>query len=68
MDVVPERVVVLEDSPNGVLAAKRAGLYCIAIPNELTSQLSFFSNGGMPDLVMDSLQKFPWNEFMKEVL
>ena len=68
MDVVPERVVVLEDSPNGVLAAKRAGLYCIAIPNELTSQLSFFSNGGMPDLVIDSLQKFPWNEFMKEVL
>ncbi len=68
MDVVPQRVIVLEDSPNGVMAAKRAGLYCIAIPNGLTSQLSFFSNGGIPDQVMDSLEEFPWDEFMKEVL
>ena len=68
MDVVPERVIVLEDSPNGVLAAKRAGLFCIAIPNELTRQLPFFSNGGMPDQVMDSLKEFPWDEFMKEAL
>ena len=68
MDVVPEKVIVLEDSPNGVLAAKRAGLFCIAIPNELTCQLPFVSNGGMPDLVLDSLRKFPWDEFMKEIL
>lgn len=68
MEVAPERVVVLEDSPNGVLAAKRAGLFCIAVPNGLTRQLQFFSNGGTPDLVMDSIQKFPWDDFMKEVL
>jgi HAD superfamily hydrolase (TIGR01509 family) len=31
--------IVLEDSPNGVLAAKRAGLYCVAVPNTLTANL-----------------------------
>jgi HAD superfamily hydrolase (TIGR01509 family) len=66
MNGVPEKVVVLEDSPNGVLAAKRAGLFCIAVPNSLTSQLPFFSNRGTPDLILDSLLSFPWDEFMKE--
>jgi HAD superfamily hydrolase (TIGR01509 family) len=37
---VPARqAVALEDSPNGVLAAKRAGLTCIAVPNALTARL-----------------------------
>lgn len=43
--------VALEDSPNGVTAAKRAGLYCIAIPNPLTRQL----NLAHADLRLDSL-------------
>jgi HAD superfamily hydrolase (TIGR01509 family) len=61
----PDKVLVLEDSPNGVLAAKRAGLYCIAVPNKITSQLPFFENGGTPDRVLDSLREFPWDEYMK---
>jgi len=32
--------IALEDSPNGVLAAKRAGIFCVAVPNVLTRQLS----------------------------
>jgi HAD superfamily hydrolase (TIGR01509 family) len=28
--------IALEDSPNGVAAALRAGLYCIAVPSEIT--------------------------------
>ena len=31
--------IALEDSPNGIAAAKAAGLYCVAVPNTLTSQL-----------------------------
>jgi HAD superfamily hydrolase (TIGR01509 family) len=62
----PDKVLVLEDSPTGVLAAKRAGLYCIAVPNPLTRQLQFNLNGGAPDLVLNSLVEFPWKEFMKE--
>jgi len=65
MDVDPRRVVVLEDSPFGVLAAKRAGLFCIAVPNQLTSKLSFIEEGGTPDLVMKTLDEFPWNELMR---
>lgn len=34
-----EDAVALEDSPNGVLAAKRAGLTCVAVPNPLTARL-----------------------------
>lgn len=65
MEVSPDKVIVLEDSPNGILAAKRAGLFCIAVPNQLTRKLPFYSNGGTPDMVLDSLLDFPWTEFMK---
>lgn len=51
--------VVFEDSPSGVLAAKRAGLYCVAVPNEITGRMTFHGNGGGPDLVLDSLEEFP---------
>ena len=64
-ELSPEKVVVLEDSPNGVLAAKRAGLYCIAVPNKLTKQLPFYQNGGTPDMILDSLLDFPWTKFTK---
>ena len=36
----PDQAIALEDSPNGVLAARRAGLFCVAIPNSITGQLS----------------------------
>lgn len=32
--------VVFEDSPNGVLASKRAGVFVVAIPNQLTSTMN----------------------------
>lgn len=66
MDLSPEKVLVLEDSPNGVLAAKRAGLFCIAVPNAITIQFPFFSNGGTPDIILESLVEFPWDVFMRE--
>jgi HAD superfamily hydrolase (TIGR01509 family) len=36
----PEEAIVFEDSPNGVTAAKSAGIFVVAIPNPLTRQLS----------------------------
>ena len=32
---------MLEDSPNGVRAAKRAGLFVVAVPNPVTESLHF---------------------------
>ena len=34
-----DEAIVLEDSPNGITAAKAAGLFCVAVPNPLTCQL-----------------------------
>ena len=65
LGLAPDHVVVLEDSPNGVLAAKRAGLYCIAVPNQLTSRLPFYEDGGGPDKVLNTLDDFPWDELMR---
>ncbi len=35
----PVQAMALEDSPNGITSAKAAGLFCVAIPNSLTSQM-----------------------------
>jgi HAD superfamily hydrolase (TIGR01509 family) len=34
-----DQAIAFEDSPNGIQAAKEAGLFCIAVPSELTSGL-----------------------------
>ena len=51
--------VVLEDSPVGVTAAKRAGIFCVAVPNELTRQLSLehadFVLGSLADMSLERL-------------
>ncbi len=33
------QAIVLEDSPNGILAAKRAGVFAVAVPNPMTRHL-----------------------------
>lgn len=53
LDVAPERCLVLEDSPNGVRAAKNAGMTCIAIPNDDTSGLDL----SLADEVMGGLEE-----------
>ncbi len=47
--------IALEDSPNGILAAKRAGIFCVAVPNALTRQLRL----DKADLVLESLAEMP---------
>jgi beta-phosphoglucomutase-like phosphatase (HAD superfamily) len=38
LGVAPGEAIAVEDSRNGIAAAKAAGLRCIAVPNELTSE------------------------------
>jgi len=35
----PDRAVAIEDSQNGVVAAKGAGMFCIAVPNQMTMDM-----------------------------
>jgi len=39
LGVRPEEAVAVEDSPNGIEAAKRAGMRCVAVPNPITAGL-----------------------------
>jgi len=50
----PERCLVLEDSGPGVAAARRAGMRCVAVPNEWTRDNDFSS----ADAVIASLTEF----------
>jgi HAD superfamily hydrolase (TIGR01509 family) len=55
LGVQPDDVIVFEDSPNGVRAAKAAGMYCVAVPNRLTSRLSL----DHADMRLNSLAELP---------
>ncbi len=39
LKVQPQDTIAFEDAPNGLLAAKRAGVFSVAVPNPLTGQL-----------------------------
>ena len=41
LGVEASEAIVLEDSLNGVTAAKRAGIFCVAVPNAITRHSSF---------------------------
>jgi HAD superfamily hydrolase (TIGR01509 family) len=53
LEVLPSETIAFEDSPNGALAAKRAGMYCVVVPNSATRSLLF----GETDLRLDSMQE-----------
>lgn len=59
LDVDPGRCLVVEDSPNGVTAAKAAGMRCVAVPNPVTEGSDLTG----ADLVLDSLADLPWADF-----
>jgi len=54
LDVGAGEAIAFEDSPNGILAAKRAGIFCIAVPNPLTERLSL----DQADRRLKSLEEF----------
>jgi HAD superfamily hydrolase (TIGR01509 family) len=57
LDVPAAEAVAFEDSPNGVLAAKAAGVFCVAVPNEVTRELGLEEAGA--DLILESLSNLP---------
>lgn len=58
LDVDPAGCLVIEDSLNGLTAAKAAGMRCVVVPNPMTVGSDFSE----ADLVLDSLTDFPWSD------
>jgi HAD superfamily hydrolase (TIGR01509 family) len=57
----PSEAIAFEDSPNGVTAAKAAGLVCVAVPNPITATLALDD----ADLVLESLADVPLTELLE---
>lgn len=55
--------IVFEDSPNGVRAARSAGIFVVAVPNLVTSRLSLEN----ANLILTSLADLPLKELLNQV-
>jgi HAD superfamily hydrolase (TIGR01509 family) len=60
LEVKNTEAVVFEDSPNGVLASKRAGVFVVAVPNPLTAKMDVRG-----DLTVSSLADLSLKDLMK---
>ncbi len=63
LSLKPEEAIVFEDAPHGIVAAKKAGIFCVAVPNELTRALSF----DHADLEISSLSDITLAELLRRV-
>ena len=60
LGVGADEAIVLEDSPNGVRAAKSAGIFVVAIPNNVTRDFALDD----ADLLVDSLAELPPDDLL----
>lgn len=60
LEVGPHEAIVFEDSPNGVLAARRAGIFVVAVPTDMTASLDL----SLADLRLSSLTAMPLEEMI----
>ncbi len=63
LEVGAAEAIAVEDSPNGVLAAKRAGMRCVAIPNSITASLDL----GQADVRLGSLAEVTLPELLRKL-
>jgi HAD superfamily hydrolase (TIGR01509 family) len=64
LGVPPAQAVALEDSPNGVWAAKAAGMRCVAVPNAVTRLMDL----SHADLVVPSLAAVPLPSLLEQLV
>ena len=65
LDACSSQAIVFEDSPNGVLAANRAGIFCVVATNPITAQLSF--DGARIDLKVNTLTEINLARLISEL-
>jgi HAD superfamily hydrolase (TIGR01509 family) len=63
LGLAADEAVAFEDSPNGIRAAKAAGIVCVAVPNPVTASLGFDE----ADLVLDSLADLPLEALLQRL-
>jgi HAD superfamily hydrolase (TIGR01509 family) len=63
LGIQADEAIALEDSPLGIQAAKSAGLFCVAVPNPLTRQLSLHQ----ADYLVESLTELPLEQLLSLV-
>jgi HAD superfamily hydrolase (TIGR01509 family) len=63
LHISASEALAIEDSPNGVIAAKRAGMRCVAIPNTITMNLDL----SPADLVLRSLSEITLSDLLQRL-
>ena len=63
LDVPASEALAFEDSPAGVRAAKQVGIFCVAVPSEITRGASFDE----ADAVISSLADQPLDALLRMV-
>ncbi len=63
LQIDAHEAIAFEDSPHGVTAAKAAGIFCVAVPNQVTKQLTF----PHADLQLSSLAEMTFEELATAV-
>lgn len=63
LNISSEETFAIEDSPNGCLAAKKAGLVCLVIPHAITEEMVFPDH----DLRLKSLSDLSINQLLEQL-
>jgi len=63
LEILPEEAIAFEDSPNGIAAAKAAGIFCVAVPNPITRQLRL----EQADYRLESLAALPLSTLLVQL-
>jgi HAD superfamily hydrolase (TIGR01509 family) len=63
LGVKAEEAVAIEDSPNGIAAAKAAGMWCVAVPNVITGGLDL----SQADTILTTLEGITPPDLVREI-
>ena len=63
LGITPSEAIAIEDSPNGIRAAKRARIYTLAVPNKTTRLLDMSE----ADRIVMSLEELPLRQLVHDV-
>lgn len=58
LGVTADEAIAFEDSPNGILAAKGAGIFCVFVPNPLMTHVT----SHVADRRLNSLEEFDFDD------